>query len=306
MNTKRMAEIIGITPVEERIGYRSIEQVDCGGYVRERIVYCVQDREIPAFLLLPKERGPLPGVLINHQHNRQYHLGKSEVCGMEGNPLQAFGARLAERGFVAICPDAICFEDRREFAHGTEVNQEQDDWEYFLALCNGVMTGNTIAKIAIEDAMGAISVLNGLEQVDKTRIGCLGHSYGGNTTYFVTALDQRIRYALSSGSVVSYQSRIDHHTGIEKASIIPGFLREFEIVDVIRAIVPRPFMMLCADDDKWSKDAPEIYQEALKEYTARGAGELLEIKEYSGGHALTEERTAFILDWICRVGRKQE
>lgn len=299
---ERMTEMIGLSPVEDKIPFVCTESADCGRYLRKRIEYQVNGRSIPAFLLIPKTDGTHPAVLVNHQHNRELNLGKSEVCGIAGNPLQAFGAALAEKGFVVISPDAVCFEDRRENAKGTAENHEQDDWNYFLALCNGILSGETLAKTAIEDAMGAVSVLNGLDFVEKSGIGCLGHSYGGSTTYFAAAFDKRIRYALSSGSVVSYRFRMENRTGIEKASIIPGFLKEFEIADVIKEIAPRKFMIVCADEDKWSKDAPEIYEIAKESYIQKGAADNLEIKRYSGGHALTPERFAFIIDWVCSRG----
>lgn len=67
---------------------------------------------VRAFLLRPAGRGPSPGVVVHHQHNGQRHLGKSEVNGNAGDPLQAFGPWLARCGFVVLA-DAICFEDRR-------------------------------------------------------------------------------------------------------------------------------------------------------------------------------------------------
>ena len=54
------------------------------------------------------------------------------------------------------------------------IYHKEDEWNHFLALCHGILTGETLAKIAIEDAIGAVSVLNGLNIVDKTKIGCLG------------------------------------------------------------------------------------------------------------------------------------
>ncbi len=45
-------------------------------------------------------------------------LGKSEVCGLAGNPLQAFGVALVKKGFVVLAPDSICFEDRKEKCKG--------------------------------------------------------------------------------------------------------------------------------------------------------------------------------------------
>ncbi|PKM62307.1 MAG: hypothetical protein CVU97_06050 [Firmicutes bacterium HGW-Firmicutes-21] len=303
MSVERMKEIIGISFIPEKISYDIIETIDCGCYQRKLIHYTVNNRLIPAFLLIPKIDGNRPAVLINHQHNRERNLGKSEVCGLAGNPLQAFGVALVERGFVVIAPDSLCFEERRQNAKGIEKNDEQDDWNHFLALCHGILSGQYLAKTVIEDAMGAISVLNNLDNVERARIGCLGHSYGGNTTYFLTAFDNRIKYALSSGSVASYKYRIENQTGIEMASIIPNFLKEFEIVDVIKEISPRKFMIVCADDDKYSKDAPDVFESAKTKYIADGYSEHLQIKQFIGGHALTTERYDFIVNWISNIAK---
>lgn len=62
-------------------------------------------------MIIPETLGNNPAILINHQHNREHHLGKSEVCGLAGNPLQAFGPELAIIGFVVLAPDSICFEE---------------------------------------------------------------------------------------------------------------------------------------------------------------------------------------------------
>jgi len=193
-NIEKMAELIGLEPVSDKIGYEVLETVQCKGYRRELIQYLVHGRRNIAFLLLPDGEGKHPAVLINHQHNGERNLGKSEVCGIAENPLQAFGPALAEKGFVIIAPDSLCFEDRRVNASGIDKNDEDDDWQHFLTMCYGILTGQTLAKTVIEDAMGAISVLNRLDCVDHNKTGCLGHSYGGNTTTWLTAFDKRINY----------------------------------------------------------------------------------------------------------------
>ncbi len=296
----KMKKLIGIDLIEDKISYQVIEIIDCDTYNRFKIMYTIKDRQIPAFLLIPKKNDTCPAVLINHQHNGERNLGKSEVCGIAGNPLQAFGSILASKGFVVIAPDAECFEDRRKNTIGTIKNKEEDEWNHFLSLCHGVLSGQTLAKIAIEDAMGAISILNNLKCVDKNRIGCLGHSYGGNTTYFTTAFDDRIKFALSSGSVVSYKYRIENSTGIEMASVIPNFTSEFEIADIIEEIAPKKFMIVCADEDKWSKDAYDIFNEVKSRYEQNKSKNSLEIKQFVGDHSLTQERLEFIIDWIIK------
>ncbi len=296
----RMIEIIGISPVQDKVSFVCSDSCECGSYERKYIKYEINGRTIPAFLLLPKGTGPFPAVLINHQHNSERNLGKSEVCGISGNPLQAFGPTLAEKGWVVIAPDSICFEERRVSSGGIEKNEDQDFLHHIFALCYGVLSGETLAKIVIEDAMGAVSVLNNLDIVDKLKIGCMGHSYGGNTTYFLTAFDKRLSFALSSGSVASYKHRIENNTGIEFASVIPGFIREYEIADVIKEIAPRRFMIVCADSDKYSKDAPDVYSIAKEKYISSGAEHNLQIKQFIGGHPLTEERFDFIINWITQ------
>jgi len=67
------------------------------------------------------------------------------------------------------------------------------------------------------DAARALSALRSLPAVDPARAGVLGHSYGGNTTLFHAALDERVRLAAASGAAASYRRRIE----IARASSLP-------------------------------------------------------------------------------------
>lgn len=296
-NSERMIKLIDLEPVSNRIDYEILETSQCNGYKRELIQYLVHGRKNIAFLLLPDGEGKHPAILINHQHNGERNLGKSEVCGLAGNPLQAFGPTLAEKGFVVIAPDSLCFEDRRVNSIGIN-KSDDDDLQHFLTMCYGILTGQTLAKTVIEDAMGAISVINGLDCVDYNQIGCLGHSYGGNTTIYLTAFDKRIHYACASGSAATFRNRIKNNVGIEMASVIPNFLKYYDIDDVVCEICPAKFLIVSATDDKYSKDAMDIYKKAEKKYKKCNAEQQISITQYAGGHALTSERFDFIVDWI--------
>jgi len=305
MKTKSedMLKLIDLNPVNNIIDYEILEVFQCDGYRRELIQYFIHGRKNIAFLLIPDGEGKHPAVLINHQHNRERNLGKSEVCGLAGNPLQAFGAALARKGFVVIAPDSLCFEDRRVNASGIDKNDEDDDWQHFLTMCYGILTGQTLAKTVIEDAMGAISVLNGLDCVDSNKIGCLGHSYGGNTTIYLSAFDKRIHYACASGSAVTFRNRMENNVGIEMASVIPNFMKYYDIDDVVCEICPTKFLIVSATEDKYSKDAMDIYKKAKIEYEKCNLGHQLNIKQYEGEHALTLERFNYIVDWISEAAK---
>src|SRR5262249_37551271 len=77
-------------------------------FERRRVTYTGPDGDsIPGFLLVPKGHCKrMPAVLVHHQHNGERHLGKSEVCGLFGDPLQAFGPALAEKGLIVLAPDS--------------------------------------------------------------------------------------------------------------------------------------------------------------------------------------------------------
>src|SRR4029078_5695507 len=54
------------------------------------------------------------------------------------------------------------------------------------------------------DNMRAVDFLQTLPYVDGTRIGMVGHSYGGHSTIFATALEPRIKAAVASGPVSDF------------------------------------------------------------------------------------------------------
>src|SRR5262245_30675607 len=119
---EEISEFLGFSISEAPVSFVIHDAVEEHDYRRLRISYTSPEGDpIPAFLLLPYGNGPFAAALIHHQHHGQRHLGKSEVCGLVGDTLQAFGPVLARQGIVVLAPDSICFEDRRSNRTGIEV-----------------------------------------------------------------------------------------------------------------------------------------------------------------------------------------
>ena len=291
-----IAELIGISVScgTTAVNYDVLESIREDGYTRQLISYESAGDKVSAFFLLPDTLKNNPAVLINHQHNREHHLGKSEVCGLAGNPLQAFGSELARKGFVVLAPDSICFEERRK----DPTVEGFDFGQHFQEMCYRVITGEFLMKRVLTDAMNGVSLLTSLPFVDADRIGTLGHSYGGNTVLFLSALDERISFACASGSACSFEYRMKHGTGIEMASVIPNFHGKYDIDDLVALTAPRKLLIVSSDEDKYSMDAPEIVEKAGKTYAGLGVAQNLNHKRYSGGHGLTKERFRDIIEWI--------
>jgi len=268
------------------------------GFVRRAVRFAgAEGDEVPAWLLEPAAAGrdaPLPGVVVYHQHNRQHHLGKAEVAGLAGDPLQAFGPALARRGVVVLAPDSICFEDRRPSGPGTEP-REGDFFEHLNEASYRLVAGRLLMTTVLGDAARALSALRALPAVDPARAGVLGHSYGGHVSLFHAALDERVRFAAASGAAASYRRRIADRTGIELAQVIPDILALADFGDLAALVAPRPLLLVSATADPHSADAG-----AIAETAAAAAGAAVEHERFEGGHALTGERFERIVEWVVR------
>jgi dienelactone hydrolase len=136
------------------------------------------------------------------------------VFGLVGDPFQAFAPPLARAGFVVFAPDSVAFEDRRPGGPGTD--PRADDWDqHYNAMAYRLVGGETLMARVLEDAMAAVSALLSRPDVAGDAVGAVGHSYGGNTTLFLMAVDERVRFGCASGAVGSYRQKILDGTGIE-------------------------------------------------------------------------------------------
>jgi dienelactone hydrolase len=275
-------------PIVETLGRRAVD-----GYAEHPIAYAGHGgARVPAYLLLPDGPGPFPGVVVHHQHHSQFHLGKSEVAGRAGDPLQAFGPALARRGVAVLAPDAIAFEDRRILASGTEP-ADGDGPQHHNEMSYRLVRGELLMTTVLGDAAAALSVLAAHPAVDEARLGAMGHSYGGNTTMFHAAVDHRVRFAAASGAACTYRRRMADRTQIELAQIVPGILSVADIDDVVGLIAPRPLLLVSATEDRYSADADEIERAVGAGYAA------LRHARYAGGHDVTAERFELIVEWVA-------
>jgi len=272
------------------VDFRRGELERADGFDRARIEYRGLEGDcIPAFLFTPRDREALGGVVVFHQHNGEFHLGKSEVAGLAGNPLQAFAPALARRGLAVLAPDAITFEDRRAAAQGVE--PAEGDWlQHYNAMTYRLLDGDLLMRKCLDDAQRALSVLLHAAEVDERRVGVAGHSYGGTTALYHAAVDARCRFACVSGAVCSFETRRREGTGILMFEVVPGLARQLDAHDLVSAIGPRPVLIVSGAGDKYSRDADEV--------AAKVAGDFITQVRVDGGHALDQERFDAIVGWL--------
>lgn len=266
----RIRELVGPARNRVPLDVEVLEHVDCGSYVREKISYAVADGErVPAYLCQPKAPGPRPAVFCHHQHAGRFHLGKSEVVGLRGDPDLAYAHELAERGYVAIAPDAIGFEER---------NWSGDGNVTWFELSTRLVQGRTLLADCLAEVSAALDVL---EQHDVSSIGFIGHSYGGRVALWAPAFDERIRASASNCGCIPYRLSLTRDTGIQAEFVVPGFAEAYDVDDVVAAVTGCRFLVSGTTNDRWSRGAQDVADGAR----ARGAD--VELATYDGGHVFT-------------------
>jgi dienelactone hydrolase len=252
-----------------------------------------RDQRVSAYLFAPAGQGPHPAVLCIHQHNREYHLGKSEPAGLSGNPEQFYALELAKRGFVTLAPDALCFEERQH------PRLRGMDGERFEAT-RRIAEGSCLQAKMLWDLTRALDYLLARREVDGRRIGCLGHSFGGQETLFLSAVDRRIAAGVSSCGFSSYRSIFDaailHNLGL----YVPGIVRCGDLDRVLGLVAPRPFLVLAGNTDPLfpMEGVQATVREARRAYGK--ARERLRLEAFPTGHGFTLPMRETAYAWFDR------
>jgi dienelactone hydrolase len=297
---RTLLRLLGRMPARCALHPATMERLPVSGAVREKVSYTVErgDR-VHAYLFLPEAPGPHSAVLCIHQHNREFHLGKSEPAGLAGNPEQAYALELARRGYVTLAPDALGFEERE---HPVLRGQDYERFEANKRLTEG----SCLQAKMLWDLMRGLDYLTARKEVDPRRVGCLGHSLGGQETLFLAAVDRRIAAAVSSCGFSSYQAIFDAAINHNFAAYVPGLLRYGGVGRVLGLAAPRPFLALAGRDDT-------IFPLAGVRATVRaargpyeGANNRLRIRVFPGGHGFSVDMRrvayAWFDRWLCTGG----
>jgi dienelactone hydrolase len=166
-----------------------LESEETSKYTRTKINYLAEPGDyVPAHLLIPKgQKRRAPAMLCLHQTTK---IGKDEPAGLGGKPNLHYAKELAERGYVCIVPD-YPYLGENDF----------DPYKHGYASCT--MKG-------VWNHLRAVDLLESLPEVDKDRIGSIGHSLGGHNTLFVAAFDSRIKAMVTSCGFTSMRK---YHNG---------------------------------------------------------------------------------------------
>jgi dienelactone hydrolase len=283
--------------------------IECDGYVRHRITYMVDRGErIAAYLLIPDGSGTRPAIVAAHQHGGDFLLGKSEPAGLSRNPMYHYGLDLCRRGYVVICPDHLAFEERvlPEWRRRDDPGLADFWWERFCAT-KLFLEGSSLQAKYLADLVKAIDYLETLPEVDRDRIGVIGHSLGGQEAAWLTWFDRRIKAGASSCGFAMIRAIIDHQINHNMALYVPGFLKLGDMDLLVAAMAPRAFCFTAGDEDViFPIESVRHIASAVGEvYQRQGIADRFLPVIFSGGHGFPDDVKAQVygfLDFHLQAG----
>ncbi len=287
---RNLVRYLGPTPDPIPLKVETVEQVHQDGYTREKIIFNPDAfSSIPAYVLIPdsaSEDNPAPAVLCAHGHG----VGKDGAVGIVDDYQKQYAVELAKRGFVTMAPDWRCFGerlDRDEWAR--RPGRDGCNIAYFAF---GYF-GYQLLQLNISDGQRCLDYLQSRPEVDGNRLGCMGCSFGGTMTTYISAFDRRVKAAV----IVCYLSTLTDALGDRGrgntcgSQFMFGLRAAGDISDAAGLIAPRACMVQIGSDDRCfiEDDALVAFEHLKKIYTACGKSNQLVLDHFQGEHEIDLE-----------------
>lgn len=298
--------LLGDLPARPRAGewqVRVLAREEAADYVVERFEFDNgAGARVPGVTVVPKGwGGKRPGILYCHWHGGDYEVGKRELFESRHTP-EIPALALARRGYVVVAIDAYGFGERNGKGPGSE---EKGGAGELTASKFSLWFGRSLWGMMLRDDLMALDYLASRPDVDGERLGVTGISMGATRSWWLMALDERLKAGVAVACLTRYQELIQ--AGQMKAHgiyyYVPGMLQHFDTEAVIGLIAPRAALFLTGDQDGGSPVAGIRKIESIVAgiYRLHGAAERFESRVYEGmGHVYTRDMWQRMLAWMDR------
>jgi len=260
----------GLDPLPDKtpLNPRVTGKIDGPDYTIENVAI----ETYPGFFLCgnlfrPKTgKGPFPGIVNPHGHAAHGRLQMDPDVppaasapakpGKGQSNLVAIGVSLARQGFVVFAYDMVGYSDTNQVPQHGEFCKDLRPWLWNVSLFG----------LQLWDSIRALDYVASLPDVDPERIGMTGASGGGTQTFFLAAVDERVKAAVPVNMVSA------HMQGGCLCENGPGLRVGTDNPEITALIAPRPLLLVAATGD-WTKHNPtEEWPAIRKVYDLFGKG----------------------------------
>ena len=242
---------------------------------------------VQAYLLRPSGNAPpksRAGLVALHPTTAETI---EPIAGVVGDERQHTGLKLAQRGFVVICPRCFLWQDA-------------DNYKIAVDTFRGRHPQTLGMTKMLYDAQRALDILAAQPDVDPARLGACGHSLGAKETLYLAAFDDRIRAAVfSEGGIGLMFSNWEAPWYLGPAIREPGFTRDHH--ELLALIAPRPFLILGGEKGPGAADGDRSWPyvaAALPIYKLFGEPARIGLLNHRQGHTVSPETLNRWAEWL--------
>lgn len=256
-----------------------IERREHEAFTCERIAFNTAPWfRVPGHFYLPRHaRRPVPALVVMHEWGGPMLFGAERVCGEPAHEViaehrqrvtsgRALADWFASHGYAVLVIDAYHFGQRAPRGVGglpeayspAELDSATlDAYEaklrqlLYLGVRQLNWAGTTWAGINFGDDARSIDYLLSRPEVDPHRIGATGLSGGGWRTNMLTALDERVKAAVSVGWMTTGDTQAGYNIdgAIGTFCLLPGVWDRLDVPDMIAMAAPRACMVVSGRQD---------------------------------------------------------
>lgn len=291
---QQLAEMLGLHPLPERTPLQATKTGDLAGdgWRVEKMHYqAVPGLYVTANLYLPeKVDQPAPTILYVCGHA---NVLKNGVSYGNKTGYHHHGIWFARHGYVCLIIDTVQLGEIRGEHHGT---YSKGRWWWFSR-------GYTPAGLEAWAGMRALDYLETRPEVDKTRFGVTGRSGGGAYSWWVAALDERIKAAAPTAGVTTMRNHVVDGC-VEGHCDCMFYVNTYrwDYDRLVALVAPRALLICNTDKDTiFPVDGVfNIYQNVRRVYSLLGAEEKIGLQIAEGPHQDRQPVNVGAFHWFER------
>ena len=214
-------------------------------------------------------------------------------------PYQYHAAWFARNGYVCFVIDTIHRGEIEGIHHGTH---QYDMWWWNSR-------GYSSAGLEAYNSIRALDYLETRKEVDKDRFGVTGRSGGGAYSWWLAALDERVKVAVPVAGITDMRNYVidgcvDGHC--DCMFIVNTYQWDYPLVAALAA--PRPLLISNSDKDSiFPLDGVvRVHKKVSHIYELYGAEKNLGLHITEGPHSSTQELRVHTFKWFNRFLKNQK
>lgn len=291
---RELKEMLGLEPEPPRgdLHPTITGRVTGDGFVVEKLHFQpLPGLYVAGNLYLPEGAAtPLPAILYLSGHANP---SKDGISPGNKASYQKHGVWFARNGYVCLALDTVQWGEFLGEHHGT----------YRLGRWWWASRGYTPAGVEAWTAVRALDYLETRPEVDASRFGATGRSGGGAYSWWVAAIDERIRAVVPVAGITTLRDHILH--GCVEGHCDCMFMNnthQWDYDTVAALVAPRPLLISNTDKDDIFPlgGVTDIYRRVRAIYRSLGAEANIGLHISEGPHADSQSLNTGAFAWFNR------